>query len=64
MTLEDHAKFSCPYCGSANSLHIDYTAGSKQEFVTDCENCCRPMTIRLMISEHGIDSLEALRENE
>ena len=64
MPLEEHAQYPCPYCGAENSLHIDYTAGRSQEFVTDCENCCRPITIQLMLSEHGVDALLAFREDE
>jgi hypothetical protein len=34
----------CPYCGQAFEIPIDVSSPDPS-FVTDCEICCRPMTI-------------------
>ena len=35
----------CPYCGQRNDLQID-TTEANQDFVADCEICCRPFHVR------------------
>lgn len=42
MLLE--AEVPCPYCGQTCTLELDANVPS-QQFVTDCEVCCRPMTV-------------------
>lgn len=56
--------FLCPYCGSENSLSVDCSQGQKQEFVLDCEVCCRPIVIRLRLGSNEIMTLTADKENE
>ena len=36
----------CPFCGQAFELVID-TSVLSQQFTTDCEVCCRPMTVQV-----------------
>lgn len=45
--------FICPYCGEENTIDIDMSAGSNQEFIQDCEVCCRPAEIILTIDREG-----------
>jgi len=42
--MEESATVQCPYCGQEFELAIDTSAGS-QRFTTDCEVCCRPVSI-------------------
>jgi hypothetical protein len=49
----------CPYCGEAISLLVE-GANEPQEYIEDCEVCCRPISIK--ISELG--DVQALHENE
>ena len=63
MNIELEEIFHCPYCGSANFLTIDYSGGNKQEFVNDCETCCKPMLINIMV-EDNIVCISAKKENE
>ncbi len=62
--LEDDYDYNCPYCAAAQSLRIDYTAGIRQAFVTDCENCCRPIEIEIDVDPDGYVNLTAKREGE
>ena len=64
MSLEEFEEFSCPYCGESNTLPIDVTGGSNQEFVVDCEVCCAPIAIRLRIAGGQIQRIDVYRENE
>ena len=64
MSLEQHEHFLCPYCGRSNALSIDITGGSNQEFVTDCETCCRPIVVSLELDGEDVMSIEARKENE
>lgn len=34
----------CPFCGQSFELAVD-TSVPSQEFVTDCEICCRPFRV-------------------
>ena len=60
--FEDDAPFDCPYCGIENVMRVDLTAGEKQKFVVDCENCCHPILVRLEVSDTGIESLSVEKE--
>ena len=64
MSLEEFEEFSCPYCGEINTLAIDVTGGSSQEFVVDCEVCCAPIAIRVRIAGGEILSIDVHAENE
>ncbi len=64
MSLLEHNDFACPYCGAANLLEIDFTAGRRQRFVVDCEACCSPIVVRLELTGGRLDALEVRRENE
>lgn len=64
MPLEQTHDFSCPYCGSANMLEIDFTGGRRQDFVVDCENCCAPIAVRVTIADAKRLWVEVRRENE
>ena len=36
--------FRCPYCGERVSCLLDGSAGA-QDYVEDCEVCCRPFEV-------------------
>ena len=64
MSLEQFENFFCPYCGESNELLIDFSGGSHQNFVVDCEVCCAPIAVRLQIRAGEIHTLNVQRENE
>ena len=35
----------CPYCGEANEIALDPGSGTQQEYVEDCQVCCRPWKV-------------------
>lgn len=43
---------TCPACWEEVTLTIDLSAGS-QTYSEDCSVCCRPMTVRVWVSDDG-----------
>lgn len=52
----------CPYCGETIEVLID-TSFSPQEYIEDCEVCCRPITICVQ-STNGNPQVDARREDD
>jgi hypothetical protein len=50
---------SCPFCGQVSELELD-TSVPRQQFVTDCEVCCRPFEVRVECEPGAILSLEVV----
>jgi len=45
MQTDDIITWTCQYCGEENELWIDLTIEDEQDFIEDCETCCRPNRI-------------------
>ncbi len=45
--------YACPYCGAANDLDVDPSAGRRQKYVEDCQNCCRPILLAVELDADG-----------
>lgn len=41
----------CPYCGEPLSLAVDESAGRRQAYVEDCVVCCRPIEVRVTVTD-------------
>jgi transposase-like protein len=35
----------CPYCGEESTILIDQSAGDEQQYVEDCQVCCKPWQV-------------------
>ena len=44
--------FICPHCGESVSVLLDLSVLS-QEYIEDCEVCCRPIEIKYQVGEDG-----------
>ena len=44
-TVETEATVFCPYCGEINEIGLDPGGGRLQEYVEDCQVCCRPWRV-------------------
>jgi hypothetical protein len=42
----------CPYCGETFATNVDISAGS-QQYIEDCQVCCRPITFRTAVDHDG-----------
>ncbi|HEV2147842.1 MAG TPA: CPXCG motif-containing cysteine-rich protein [Longimicrobiaceae bacterium] len=47
------ATVRCPYCWEPNDIALDPGSGTLQEYVEDCQVCCRPWTVRVAYGEDG-----------
>jgi hypothetical protein len=47
------AEVSCPYCGEGVTILLDPGGGQYQEYVEDCEVCCRPWNVRVVYGGFG-----------
>ena len=54
---------SCPYCGEQISILVDLSVAD-QEYIEDCEVCCRPMVIHSLVADGGEPVIIARGENE
>jgi predicted RNA-binding Zn-ribbon protein involved in translation (DUF1610 family) len=45
--LEEEAEVTCPHCGEVVVIVLDRSAGSRQDYVQDCEVCCRPWHVQV-----------------
>lgn len=52
--------FDCPYCGEYISMLLDVSA-TNQQYIEDCEVCCRPIEIRFTAEENEVQSFNASR---
>ncbi len=59
----EEKQISCPYCGEFIDVLIDCTV-EHQEYIEDCQVCCRPIVLRVSVSGSEEVLVEALHENE
>ena len=45
MQTDDVLNWVCQYCGEENQVWVDLTVLENQDFIEDCEICCRPNRI-------------------
>jgi len=51
--MDQHEKFfDCPHCGEVFSVLLDLSVPN-QEYIEDCEVCCRPIEISYQINADG-----------
>jgi len=41
------AGFQCAGCGEWNETSVDEAAGHRQQYVEDCQVCCKPNLLRV-----------------
>lgn len=54
---------SCPYCGENIEVLIDCSI-SRQDYIEDCQVCCRPIDVSVTIDAHGDIYVSVTHENE
>lgn len=63
MMLQEQIGSSCPYCGEEIQLLIDCSI-NQQDYIEDCQVCCRPIQVLATIDEEGWPSLVLKAEDE
>jgi len=62
-TADTGALVSCPYCGESVEIVLDPGSGTRQEYVEDCEVCCRPWQVYEKIPISSTNILYFLTRN-
>jgi Cysteine-rich CPXCG len=52
-TADCGATVECPYCGESVEIVLDPGSGTRQEYVEDCEVCCRPWQVSVAYGAYG-----------
>lgn len=50
---EGATEVTCPYCGEVVEITLDASGGASQEYVEDCEVCCRPWQVHVHYRNNG-----------
>jgi len=53
----------CPYCGEWIDLALDPSVEA-QQYVEDCQVCCRPMLVTVRWDDDGAPVVSASAEND
>ncbi|WP_347332690.1 CPXCG motif-containing cysteine-rich protein [Marinimicrobium locisalis] len=56
-------KILCPYCGEPLGLLVD-TSLPEQSYVEDCQVCCQPILLDVVVDETEAVEVYARQENE
>ena len=51
--FQTEAEVTCPYCSETVLITIDPNGGVAQEYVEDCQVCCRPWNVQVSYDETG-----------
>lgn len=62
MNQTSNESITCPYCGETIEIIIDCSI-PEQEYIEDCEVCCRPINLTVYINDEKI-SIYPKHENE
>ncbi len=58
------AEVVCPACGEGVEILLDPGSGPRQEYVEDCQVCCRPWVVRVRYATDGRATVEVALEGE
>lgn len=62
MNMLETVSALCPLCGEPIELVIDCSV-VEQQYTEDCQVCCAPMLISVLVDEHGVPSATLAAEN-
>ena len=51
--MDSDAAYICDSCGEEIIVPIDFSGGSRQDYVEDCPVCCNPNLIHVDVDESG-----------
>jgi len=59
--MQEEAQISCPFCGEPLTILLDLSL-PEQDYIEDCQVCCRPMRIRYGQADGMLTHLEATQD--
>lgn len=60
--LDPHV-IDCPYCGEPIEILVDGSI-PEQQYIEDCQVCCRPITLSVSVGEDGTTQVRASGEDD
>lgn len=63
MSALDSVVVQCPYCWEMLDLSIDPSV-PEQEYVEDCQVCCQPILVHVLLDENLVPAVDVRAENE
>jgi hypothetical protein len=51
--IATEADVTCPYCGENVTIALDPDGGLAQEYIEDCQVCCRPWRVHVSYDDEG-----------
>jgi len=61
--INNEISVQCPFCFETLNIVVDVSGGLEQQYVYDCEVCCRPIEMRVEIDDEGNVNIDAQRES-
>ena len=56
--IREHG-LDCPYCGEPITMLLDLSEDGEQDYIEDCEVCCRPIRVRLATADGLLEIFSA-----
>lgn len=63
MSALDSVLVQCPYCWETLEISVDPSVAD-QEYVEDCQVCCQPIVVHVVLDEHLIPTVDVRAEND
>lgn len=62
--LFEEKSYTCPYCGEELVMEVNSQDGESQDFVSDCDVCCKPIVYSILFSDDEIEHFHASRDDD
>lgn len=62
MSALDSVLIQCPYCWEMLEICVDPSV-REQEYVEDCQVCCQPILLKVIVDDDLTPTVEARAEN-
>ena len=56
----EESRITCPYCWEQIWIQLDLSVAG-QEYIEDCQVCCRPIEIRYSVADDALEGVTATR---
>ena len=63
MSALDSVVVQCPYCWEMLDISVDPSVPD-QEYVEDCQVCCQPIVVHVVLDEDLVPSVNVWAEND
>ena len=63
MELLRSVTIACPYCAELQDIDVDCSIG-EQAYIDDCQVCCQPISVAIIVDDHYEPSVTVNSENE